>query len=97
MNSDIRLVNPRGDARRFLLSKLVVDHHLAARDPFAAKAGADEGAIADMLLGDAPVTKTRIAALATNSSAAMSAMALAYTPSSRATAGERRSDVLPAC
>jgi hypothetical protein len=55
----------RGDARRFLLSKLVVDHHLAARDPFAAEAGSGELAIADMLLGDAAVAKEQaIAALA---------------------------------
>ena len=53
----------RGDARRFLLSRMVVDHHLSQRDPFAAEAGA-EGAMADMLLNDAPVTReSAVAAL----------------------------------
>ena len=41
----------RGDARRLLLSKLVLDHRLAARDPFAPEAGRGEAAIADVLLG----------------------------------------------
>ncbi len=42
----------RGDARRLLLSKLVLDHKLAARNPFARDAGAAEDTIAGLLLGD---------------------------------------------
>jgi acyl-CoA dehydrogenase len=53
----------RGDARRLLLSKLVLDHKLAARDPFAREAGASEDAIAAMLLRDEPVGAARVAAL----------------------------------
>ncbi len=44
----------RGDARRLLLSKLVLDHKLAARDPFARDASAVEDAIAASLLDDRP-------------------------------------------
>jgi hypothetical protein len=42
-----------------------VDHHLAPRDPFAAGAGSSELAIADMLLGDAPVAKEKAVAALT--------------------------------
>lgn len=42
----------RGDARRLLLSKMVLDHRLSARDPFAADAGADEDRVADVLLSE---------------------------------------------
>lgn len=45
----------RGDARRFLLSKLVVDHRLTARDPFASTSGKDEQDIAGMIFGEKPV------------------------------------------
>src|SRR5436190_141769 len=45
----------RGDARRLLLSRLVVDHHLTAADPFAVSSGAGEQAIADAPFGDAAV------------------------------------------
>lgn len=45
----------RGDARRLLLSRLVLDHRLASTDPFAAAAGAIENRIADLLLSDRPV------------------------------------------
>ena len=58
-----RVLEKRGDARRFLLSKLVVDHHLSARDPFAAEAGSGELEIADMLLNDAPVAKQKAVAV----------------------------------
>ncbi len=53
----------RGDARRLLLSRLVLDHRLAARDPFALEAGAREDAFAELLLGDAPVSMARAAEL----------------------------------
>jgi acyl-CoA dehydrogenase len=42
----------RGDARRLLLSRLVVDHRIAAQDPFRLTENAAQRAIADHLLGD---------------------------------------------
>ncbi len=45
-----------GDARRILWSKLVFDHHLLPRDPLALDDPARDGCIADLLLGDAPVS-----------------------------------------
>lgn len=43
----------RGDARRLLWSHLVLEHRLAANDPFAREAGRREEAITSLLLGDA--------------------------------------------
>ncbi|MCC7281215.1 MAG: acyl-CoA dehydrogenase family protein [Acetobacteraceae bacterium] len=42
----------RGDARRMLLSRLVLDHQLAARDPMARGDITAEAAIAEALLGE---------------------------------------------
>jgi acyl-CoA dehydrogenase len=42
----------RGDARRVLLSRLVLEHQLAARDPLSRGDLSTEAAIADALLGD---------------------------------------------
>ena len=42
----------RGDARRLLLSRLVVDHRIAAQDPFQLTENLAQRAIADYLLGD---------------------------------------------
>jgi acyl-CoA dehydrogenase len=50
----------RGDARRLLLSRLVLDHRLAATDPFKLADGASERAIAGHLLGEHPVAMTEI-------------------------------------
>jgi acyl-CoA dehydrogenase len=50
-----RIHQRRGDARRLLLARLVLDHRLAARDPFALEAGRNEDRIADLLLGDEAV------------------------------------------
>ncbi|MEO8651280.1 MAG: acyl-CoA dehydrogenase family protein [Hyphomicrobiaceae bacterium] len=58
-----RIDQRRGDARRLLLSRLVLDHRLAARDPFALEAGRDENRIADLLLGDQPAPMREIAEL----------------------------------
>ncbi len=58
-----RIHQHRGDARRLLLSRLVLDHRLAARDPFALEAGKGEDRIADLLLADAPVPMREIAEL----------------------------------
>jgi acyl-CoA dehydrogenase len=46
----------RGDARRLVLSRLVVEHRLSPRDPFAADAGPFEARAAELLLGPAPVS-----------------------------------------
>jgi acyl-CoA dehydrogenase len=58
-----RIHQRRGDARRLLLSRLVLDHRLAARDPFALEAGRGEDRIADLLLGDAPAPMREVAEL----------------------------------
>jgi acyl-CoA dehydrogenase len=47
-----RIHEARGDARRLLLSRLVVDHRIAAQDPFRLTENAAQRAIADHLLGD---------------------------------------------
>jgi acyl-CoA dehydrogenase len=51
----------RGDARRLLWSKLVLDHKLKPRDPFAASDPAREEAIAACLLGDEPASMAEVA------------------------------------
>jgi len=48
----------RGDARRLLLSRLVVEHRLSARDPFAPGANRRDERIAALLLGEGPVAMT---------------------------------------
>jgi alkylation response protein AidB-like acyl-CoA dehydrogenase len=58
-----RIHQRRGDARRLLLSRLVLDHRLVARDPFALEAGGGEDRIADVLLGDAPASMRDVADL----------------------------------
>jgi acyl-CoA dehydrogenase len=52
----------RGDARRLLLSRLVIDHRLAAGDPFKL-AGHAEGVITDLLLGERAVGMTEVGEL----------------------------------
>jgi acyl-CoA dehydrogenase len=47
-----RIHEMRGDARRLLLSRLVIDHRLSARDPFRLADDAKQRAITDILLGD---------------------------------------------
>ena len=51
-----------GDARRLILSRMVIDHRLSPRDPLSA-GGSDEAKI-DALLDDAPVPLERALALA---------------------------------
>jgi hypothetical protein len=53
----------RGDARRLVLSRLVVDHRLSARDPLAADAGPREARAAALLLDERPVPLADAAAL----------------------------------
>ena len=55
-----RIHERRGDARRLLLSKLVVDHRLARPDPFAAEAR--EAGVAGLLLGSEAVSLAEAAA-----------------------------------
>ncbi|HZD24914.1 MAG TPA: DNA alkylation response protein, partial [Alphaproteobacteria bacterium] len=53
----------RGDARRLLLSSLVVEHRLTPRDPYAAGDTAREDRISKLLLDDAPVPLDEAATL----------------------------------
>ena len=55
----------RGDARRVVLSRLVVDHRLSARDPLAADAGPLETQAAALLLDDQAVPLAEATAFAT--------------------------------
>jgi alkylation response protein AidB-like acyl-CoA dehydrogenase len=56
-----RLHDERGDARRLLLSGLVVAHRLAAQDPLGAEAG--DARLGDRLLDETPVPMAEAAAL----------------------------------
>jgi len=47
-----RIHEMRGDARRLLLSRLVVDHRISAGDPFRLAENATQRAITDLLLGE---------------------------------------------
>jgi acyl-CoA dehydrogenase len=53
----------RGDARRLLLSRLVVDHRVSARDPFQLTENATQRAIAGHLLGDHSVDMAEVGEL----------------------------------
>jgi hypothetical protein len=50
-----RIHDARGDARRLLLSRLVIDHRLSAGDPFRLADDGRQREIADLLLGDRAV------------------------------------------
>ncbi|HEV2551025.1 MAG TPA: acyl-CoA dehydrogenase family protein [Stellaceae bacterium] len=56
-----RIHDQRGDARRLLLSGLVVAHRLAPRDPLGAEVGEDH--LGERLLDEAPVPMAEAAAL----------------------------------
>jgi acyl-CoA dehydrogenase len=58
-----RIHERRGDARRLLLSRLVVDHRLSAGDPFRLTENATQAAIADRLLGEPPVGMAEVGEL----------------------------------
>ena len=47
-----RIHEMRGDARRLLLSRMVIDHRVSASDPFQLADDATQRAITDLLLGD---------------------------------------------
>jgi hypothetical protein len=53
----------RGDARRLLLSRLVVDHRLSAGDPFRLTENAAQATIASRLLGDHPLGMAEVGEL----------------------------------
>ncbi len=53
----------RGDARRMLLARLVLDHRLGGRDPFAVGAGDHEQRCGNILLSDEPAPLRQIADL----------------------------------
>src|SRR6266545_4756511 len=50
-----RIHEMRGDARRLLLSRMVIDHRVAAGDPFRLAENATQRAITDHLMGDRAV------------------------------------------
>jgi alkylation response protein AidB-like acyl-CoA dehydrogenase len=59
----VRIHDARGDARRLVLSRLVLDHRLGPRDPFGADAGPAEARAATLLLDARPVSIGEAAAL----------------------------------
>ena len=59
-----RIHDARGDARRLVLSRLVLDHRLTPRDPFTAAAGPLEAQAADLLLDEQRVPLNDAAAFA---------------------------------
>jgi acyl-CoA dehydrogenase len=60
-----RIHETRGDARRLLLSRMVVDHRLAAGDPFRLTENAAQRAITAHLLGDRAVGMAEVGELLT--------------------------------
>ena len=53
----------RGDARRLLLSRMVIDHRLPTSDPFRLTENPAQRAITDHLLGDRAVGMTEVGEL----------------------------------
>jgi acyl-CoA dehydrogenase len=58
-----RIHDMRGDARRLLLSRLVIDHRVMARDPFRLAENAVQRAIAGHLLGEGAVGMAEVGEL----------------------------------
>ena len=58
-----RIHEMRGDARRLLLSRLVIDHRVSAGDPFRLTENAAQRAIADHLLGERAVGMAEVGEL----------------------------------
>jgi hypothetical protein len=58
-----RIHEMRGDARRLLLSRLVIDHRVSAGDPFHLADHATQRAITDLLLGDRAVGMAEVGEL----------------------------------
>ncbi|MEA2881639.1 MAG: acyl-CoA dehydrogenase [Bradyrhizobium sp.] len=61
-----RIHATRGDARRLLLSRMVVDHRIPARDPFRLTENTTQRAIADHLLGDRTAGMAEVGELLTS-------------------------------
>ena len=53
----------RGDARRLLLSRMVVDHRVSAGDPFRLAENTTQRAITDHMLGDRSVGMAEVGEL----------------------------------
>jgi len=53
----------RGDARRLLLSRMVIDHRVSPSDPFRLTENAAQRAITDHLLGDRDVGMAEVGEL----------------------------------
>src|SRR6266516_1365527 len=58
-----RIHEMRGDARRLLLSRLVIDHRVSVNDPFRLAENAAQRAITDHLLGDRAVGMAEVGEL----------------------------------
>ena len=58
-----RIHEMRGDARRLLLSRLVIDHRLSSGDPFRLTENATQAAIANLLLGERSADMTEVGEL----------------------------------
>jgi acyl-CoA dehydrogenase len=58
-----RIDEMRGDARRLLLSRMVIDHRLQASDPFRLTENGAQRAIAGHLLGDRAVGMAEVGEL----------------------------------
>ena len=53
----------RGDARRLLLSRMVIDHRVSTNDPFRLAENAAQRAITSHLLGDRAVAMAEVGEL----------------------------------
>jgi hypothetical protein len=53
----------RGDARRLLLSRMVIDHRVSVSDPFRLTENAVQRAITDRLLGERDVGMAEVGEL----------------------------------
>jgi acyl-CoA dehydrogenase len=58
-----RIHEMRGDARRLLLSRLVIDHRLSAGDPFRLADEAKQRPVTDLLLGERAVGMAEVGEL----------------------------------
>jgi hypothetical protein len=58
-----RIHEMRGDARRLLLSRMVIDHRVSANDPFRLTENTAQRAITSHLLGDRAVAMAEVGEL----------------------------------
>jgi acyl-CoA dehydrogenase len=58
-----RIHEKRGDARRLLLSRMVVDHRISSSDPFRLTENSAQRAMTDHLLGDRAVGMAEVGEL----------------------------------